>query len=178
MNLAVGDILFAAFIIPKVFFNFIFTHPGGVTGTSLCKLLIRGTVAWVGELASIITLVAVAIERHHAAVYPFGNKWKLTKRKLKVPASLISRYKNTTFISLSRIIKPCPLNGYFDVLSFRLDQGCSFTTAGMMSLPACLRCANCYVYYDTICHLYSYPYRHHHYRCCRCCCCCCRCCLC
>ncbi|XP_078348513.1 pyroglutamylated RF-amide peptide receptor-like [Oculina patagonica] len=55
-----------------------------MTGTVLCKLLTHGNVAWIGGAASIITLVAIAIERYYAVVYPFGNKWKLAKTKLKV----------------------------------------------------------------------------------------------
>ena len=82
VNLAVADILYATFIIPKVFFKLIFTHPVGVTGTFLCKFLIRGTVAWVGGVSSILTLVVIAIERHYAAVHPF--KWNFTRRRLKV----------------------------------------------------------------------------------------------
>ncbi|KAL9957221.1 hypothetical protein ACROYT_G038832 [Oculina patagonica] len=33
---------------------------------------------------SVVTLVAIAIERYYAVMYPLGNKGKLTKRKLKV----------------------------------------------------------------------------------------------
>lgn len=89
VNLAVADILYATFIIPKVLFKLIFTHPGGVTGTFLCKFLIRGNVAWVGGISSIITLVAIAIERYNAVVYPY--KWRITKRKLKVCHLLLIR---------------------------------------------------------------------------------------
>ncbi|XP_078349122.1 pyroglutamylated RF-amide peptide receptor-like [Oculina patagonica] len=84
VNLAAADIIYAMFIIPKTFFKLIFTHPDRVTGTVLCKLVTRGNFAWVGGHSSIITLIAIAIERYYAVVYPFGNKWKLTKRKLKV----------------------------------------------------------------------------------------------
>ncbi|KAL9957200.1 hypothetical protein ACROYT_G038809 [Oculina patagonica] len=81
LNLAIADILYAMFIAPKVFF----THnPDGMTGTVLCKLLTDGNVAWVGVASSIVTLVAIAIERYYAVMYPHGNKWKLTKTKLKV----------------------------------------------------------------------------------------------
>ena len=86
VNLAIADILYAAFIAPNVLFvQFSFVqHPDGLTGTVLCKLLIGGAVAWIGGVSSIFTLFAIAIERYYAVMYPYGNKWKLTKRKLKV----------------------------------------------------------------------------------------------
>ena len=50
VNLAIADILYAAFIAPRIFFDLIFIahHPDGITGTVLCKLLTDGSVAWVG----------------------------------------------------------------------------------------------------------------------------------
>ncbi|KAL9958484.1 hypothetical protein ACROYT_G035501 [Oculina patagonica] len=47
VNLAVADILFAAFISPSVVLRLKINHPGGVTGTILCKFLTGGNVAWV-----------------------------------------------------------------------------------------------------------------------------------
>ena len=88
VNLAIADILYAMFVAPKVFFKLTLIHPEGMIGTILCKLLTGGTVAWVGGVSSIVTLVAIAIERHYAVIYPFGHKRKLTKAKLKV------RHKN------------------------------------------------------------------------------------
>ena len=85
MNLAVADIMYATFIAPRVFFQLTFNHPGGVTGTVLCKFLTDGNVAWVGSASSIVTLTTVAIERYYAVLYPLSTKSrKLTKRKLKV----------------------------------------------------------------------------------------------
>ncbi|KAL9957208.1 hypothetical protein ACROYT_G038817 [Oculina patagonica] len=89
VNLAASDIIYAMFIIPKSLFKLILNHPDGVTGTVLCKLVTRGNFAWVGGHCSIITLVVIAIERYYAVMYPYRNKWKLTKRKLKtiIPGS-------------------------------------------------------------------------------------------
>ena len=86
LNLAVADILYVTFIAPNVLIvQFSFTnHPGGVTGTVLCKLLTTGTVAWVGAASSILTLAVIAIERYYAVVYPLGDKEKVTKDNLKV----------------------------------------------------------------------------------------------
>ena len=84
VNLAVADILYAAFMAPRIFLKLNLAHPGGVTGTVLCKLLTDGNVAWVGATSSFVTLVAIAIERYYAVMYPLGNRGKLTKRKLKV----------------------------------------------------------------------------------------------
>lgn len=83
MNLAVADVLYAAFMVPGVF-QFSFTHPDGVVGTVLCKLLTAGIVAWVGATSSVITLAVIAVERYYAVMYPLGNRGKLTKGKLKV----------------------------------------------------------------------------------------------
>ena len=84
MNLAVADILYAAFMVPRIFLKLALTHPDGMIGTVLCKLLTDGNVAWVGATSSFVPLVALAIERYYAVMYPLGNKWKLTKRNLKV----------------------------------------------------------------------------------------------
>ncbi len=84
VNLAIADIVYAAFIGPEVILKFASIHPEGMTGTVLCKLLTGGTVAWIGAASSVVTLVAIAIERYYAVVYPLGNKGKLTERKLKV----------------------------------------------------------------------------------------------
>ena len=84
VNLAAADILYATFIKPDTFLKLTSTIPDGMTGIVLCKLLTGGNVAWVGEASSVVTLLAVAIERYYAIVYPFGNKGHLTKRKLKV----------------------------------------------------------------------------------------------
>ena len=84
VNLAVADVLYAVFMVPRIFFQFNFTHPDGGTGTVLCKLLTAGIAAWVGATSSVITLAAIAVERHYAVMYPLGNRGNLTKGKLKV----------------------------------------------------------------------------------------------
>lgn len=84
MNLAVADIMFATFIAPKIILSMTFTHPEGMTGKVLCKLLTGGAVAWVGAVSSIVTLTNIAIERYYAVVYPLGNRGNLTNLKLKV----------------------------------------------------------------------------------------------
>ena len=84
MNLAVADITVATFFAPQYIFTHIFTHPDGATGDVLCRLLTGESLAWVGGGASIFTLVAISIERYYAVLHPYGNKGKLTHRKLKV----------------------------------------------------------------------------------------------
>lgn len=74
--------MFATFITPQYLLSHAFTHPDGVTGTVLCRLLTGGNFAWVGAASSVFTLANIAIERYYAVMYPLGNKWKLTKRKL------------------------------------------------------------------------------------------------
>ena len=84
MNLAVADLMVAVFFSPLHVFQHTFTHPDGVTGEVLCKLLTGESLGWVGGVSSVFTLVAIAIERYYEVNYPHGNKVKLTIRKLKV----------------------------------------------------------------------------------------------
>lgn len=84
VNLAVADILYAAFIAPNTFVKLASIHPDGVTGTVLCKVLTGGNLAWVAGTSSVVTLVAIAAERYYAVIYPIGSIGKLTKCKLKV----------------------------------------------------------------------------------------------
>ena len=88
MNLAVSDILFATFITPKVIVSFNLSHPDGVAGSVLCKLLTGGNLAWLPGISSVVTLVAMAVERYYTVVYPLDQSRKLTKRKLKVSLSI------------------------------------------------------------------------------------------
>ena len=82
MNLAVADMSVATFFAPQYLFRQTFTHPDGMTGTILCKLLTAGNLGWVGGGASVFTLVAISIERYYAVMKPYGRK--LTNGKLKV----------------------------------------------------------------------------------------------
>ena len=83
VNLAVGDIIYVTFHITELLYRHIATHPDGFTG-KVAFLLRNGTLQWLGTGSSIFTLVAVAFERYFAMLYPYGNKGKLTVRKLKV----------------------------------------------------------------------------------------------
>ena len=84
VNLAIADALFATFVTPLTFLKITSTHPGGITGTVLCKLVTSGYLAWIAGISSVVTLVAIAAERYFAVIYPAGAVGKLTKRKLKV----------------------------------------------------------------------------------------------
>ena len=84
VNLAVADITFGIFLTPKFILNRTFTHPDGTAGKVLCMLLTGGTLGWFGGVSSAFTLMAIAIERFYAVMYPHSNKGNLTKRKLKV----------------------------------------------------------------------------------------------
>ena len=84
MNLAVADITVATFFVPRYILFHTFTHPDELAGTVLCKLLTAANMGWTGAVVSIVTLVAIAIERYYAVVYPLENIGKLTTRKLKV----------------------------------------------------------------------------------------------
>ena len=84
MNLAVADMTVATFFVPQYILMHTFTHPGGVAGNVLCRLLTGSNLAWVGGAASVFTLVTTAIERHLVVIYPYAIKGKLSNRKLKV----------------------------------------------------------------------------------------------
>ena len=84
MNLAIADMVVAIFFVPRHILIHTFRHPDGMTGTLVCKLLTGGNLAWVGGTASIVTLVAIAIERYYTVLYPLRNNSRLTYGKLKV----------------------------------------------------------------------------------------------
>ena len=88
MNLAVADMTVGIFLAPGYILMQTFTHPDGVTGNVLCKLLTGGTWGWVGASASVFSLVAIAIERYFAVVHPHRNKGRLSKQKIKVCEAL------------------------------------------------------------------------------------------
>ena len=96
VNLAMADIMFASFIAPQYILSQTFTHPGGVTGKVLCKLLTGGNFAWVGAASSVFTLVNISMERYHAVMYPLSNKGNLSERKIMV--SEAPRKKVFTFL--------------------------------------------------------------------------------
>ncbi|KAL9957205.1 hypothetical protein ACROYT_G038814 [Oculina patagonica] len=103
VNLAVADILYATFIAPRVFFKLPFIrHPDGMTGTVLCKLLTDGNVAWVGAASSFVTLIAIAVERYYAVIYPLGTRGKLTIRKLKV--TVLSSWVFAVILSIPQFL--------------------------------------------------------------------------
>ena len=83
MNLAVADIIYSTFLVPELIFSHIFTHPEALTVRVLC-ILRNGTLSWIDGNSSLVTLVAIAVERYYAVIYPLGNKGKLTTGKLKV----------------------------------------------------------------------------------------------
>ena len=82
VNLAIADALYATFVTPQTFFKITPTHPGGTTGTVLCKLVTSGNLAWIAVNSSVITLVAIATERYYAVIHPLA--YKFNKGKLKV----------------------------------------------------------------------------------------------
>lgn len=84
VNLAISDIMFAAFVAPNHILKRAFTHPDGAIGSGLCMVLTGGNVAWVGAASSSVSLVAIAVERYYTVMCPLGSRGKLTKRKVKV----------------------------------------------------------------------------------------------
>ena len=98
LNLAVADMMVALFIAPRFILIHLFKHPDGLTGKVFCELLTGGNLAWYGGIISVFTLVVIAFERYYAVMYPYGNRGKLTYRKLKV---LFTSTKRAGFLLLT-----------------------------------------------------------------------------
>ena len=84
MNLAAADICYVTFTTPTIILSHNVDHPKGIPGTILCAVVTGGGFRWTGAEASIFTLLVVAFERYFAVVHPYGNRGKLTFRKVKV----------------------------------------------------------------------------------------------
>ena len=84
VNLAVADILVGVFFGIQFIVTPTLTHPEGRTGDLLCKLVTGGVPGWVGAVTSVFTLVAIAIERYVAVMFPHSQRGKLTKRKIVI----------------------------------------------------------------------------------------------
>ena len=91
MNLAVADMTAATFFLPQFIFLRSSGHPDGESGKILCRLVTGGTIAYIGGVASVVTLVAIAAERHYAVMHPLENIGKLTDRKVKVRLANVVR---------------------------------------------------------------------------------------
>lgn len=74
VNLAIADILVAIFMGIKFVIAPTLVHPDGITGRYLCKFITGGTTAWTAAIASIYSLVAIAVEAYHAAYHPFKRR--------------------------------------------------------------------------------------------------------
>ena len=82
VNLASADMVVAIFIGIQFIATPTFTHPRGTIGSALCKIITGGTPGWVGAVASVFSLVAIAIERYWAVLHPHSQKIKLTKTNI------------------------------------------------------------------------------------------------
>ena len=82
MNLAVADMTVALFSSVQLIISPAISHPTGAKGTLLCKFLTGGNPAWIGAIASIFSLTALAFERYCAVLHPRSIRLKLTKRKI------------------------------------------------------------------------------------------------
>ncbi|KAJ7378327.1 hypothetical protein OS493_023575 [Desmophyllum pertusum] len=84
VNLAVADITVAIFMVVDQIFFHVVHHPTGVAGDYLCKFLTGKILTWVGSVASVCTLLAIAFERFYAIVLPYHNrsKGRMTNKKI------------------------------------------------------------------------------------------------
>ena len=74
VNLALADILVAIFMGIKFVAGPTFVHPDGLTGRYLCTFITGGTTAWTAAVASIYSLVAIAVEAYYATFHPFKRR--------------------------------------------------------------------------------------------------------
>ena len=93
MNLAVADMTAATFFLPQFIFLSSSAHPDDETGKILCRLVTGAALAYIGAVASVVTLVAIATERYYAVVHPYENIGKLTDRKMKVRLGNVVRLR-------------------------------------------------------------------------------------
>lgn len=63
VNLATADILVGVFFGIQFIIAPALIHPEDKTGDFLCKFVTGGILGWVGAVASVFSLVAIAIER-------------------------------------------------------------------------------------------------------------------
>lgn len=135
INLATADMIVAVFIgIPFVVTPTL-SHPEGKMGAILCKMFTGGNLGWVGALASVFSLVAIAIERYAAVLYPHSQKGKLTKTKIVVLVitcwSLSALWAIPGFMAVTYIkeFKSCahswskPIYGHFYTVGWSVVAG-------------------------------------------------------
>lgn len=82
VNLAAADIIVGIFFGIQYLITPLVNHPESLTGDILCKLVTGGVLGWVGAVSSVFSLVAIAIERYYAVMFPFSRKRKLTRKKV------------------------------------------------------------------------------------------------
>ena len=100
VNLAVADIIYTTFSLPGIVLRHTNSHPGGVTGKVLCIVLTKGIIAWVGAFSSVLTLLAIAIERYLSVIHSLGSKANRTIRRLKVSCTSKTLQHLASVISL------------------------------------------------------------------------------
>ncbi|KAL9957292.1 hypothetical protein ACROYT_G038908 [Oculina patagonica] len=82
VNLAIADITVAIFMGIKFVLGPTFIHPDGIRGRYLCKFITGGTTGWTAAVASIYSLVAIAVEAYHAAFHPFKRRSRIMAKNL------------------------------------------------------------------------------------------------
>ena len=82
-NLALADLLFALFFIPRRLLITEFHHPSGWVGDFLCKTFTHANLSWVASVAAVITLLFIAWERYHAIIHPHNSRRRMTKARLR-----------------------------------------------------------------------------------------------
>ena len=135
INLATADMIVGVFIgIPFVVTPNL-SHPEGKMGDILCKMFTGGNIGWIGALGSVFSLVAIAIERYGAVLYPHSQKGKLTKTKIAILVvtcwSLSALWAIPGFIAVTYVkeFKSCahswskPIYGHFYTVGWSVVAG-------------------------------------------------------
>lgn len=84
LNMSVADIMVGVFFFPRHVLRHAFTHPDGVTGDWLCKLVTGGNLSWVGSTASSFSIIVLAFERYFAVIHPFKQRFTVKKVNVTV----------------------------------------------------------------------------------------------
>lgn len=88
VNLAISDTVFSTFLIPRFILIHAFKHPHSRAGDLICKFFTGGNLTWTGGAASVFTLVAIAVERYYAVVFPHLIRHRFTRSKAKFTSIL------------------------------------------------------------------------------------------
>lgn len=84
LNLAISDTVVLIFITIKHVLLYVFQHPTGKTGDFLCRFLTGGSLAWVGAVSSVCTMICISFERYYIVLKPCHYLKVFTVSNIKI----------------------------------------------------------------------------------------------